>query len=961
MIDRRTLWMGCVLLLAGAARRAVRRVARGARGRREGARDRVREDDGRPRPRGLRVVRGRGRRVHGPDAAARAQGRRRRLEALLRGTGPLLVGARAGGGDAVGHARDQQRAGLRPRRASACRPSTPPGAATRTASGGSCSTSAARTAPEPQGGAGERARPRLPRLRRGVPARDRALRRLRRRARGPLPRTTSRGRRRRRTRPREAELAGYRVLFTTARATDLVPMADRLREAAIEYRLAEQPGRPKDAPPRYAILVPRRRRQGRARGRRPTSSPLTRTPPTCTPSRRTSTPRRATCSVPPAARRRRRVPASAPSAGWAWAAGRRPKSRDELRRRARQAARPRRRLRPRRHRPRRRAARARVLRRVGGAAATPARWRYLTEPGREAQRPARAPSRGRARCCAWACSTTRPHAYSTEAPGEPRLDLALRLGRRLPRRDEGDARAPASSACGPRRAPSRPAPTSTPARSPRRPGPRPPGSAPGARTPACSTPSTAPGSSSGEVVTDLDLPRRRAARRHVRQLHGLPRRLPDAGPRRALRARRHALHQLPDDRGEGRDPGGAPRGRGPPRLRLRHLPGRVPVEPQAAPARRRGASSRGRAPWPRTSPSSRRLDEEAFRERFRRSPVKRAKRRGLLRNVAVALGNAGERRPSARCSSGWPATPTPSCASTPPGRCARLDARLSAGAGSSGARSCSASRPGARPPRRASRAPRRRPRRRRSGRPWRRRLPPPAIAPIRTPAGRRAAGDLRVLALARRRRSRRSRSRRCGRPGRRRGPRRTRPRAARLPLHAPRAHARVTTWPLTSAPGGKQHVAVHDHVLGQLGHDAVLGLRGLRGQRLLQHDRQRRCRRRRCGGAASAWARASGAGVGAGSGVARSRRRARARRERGRPRRGRPHGAGAAGARAQARGGLGGRLGRPGAAGAAGGGGRARVGGALGRRLLAGTPAGASPSRTRATSCSASWNLLPPV
>ncbi len=31
--------------------------------------------------------------------------------------------------------------------------------------------------------------------------------------------------------------------------------------------------------------------------------------------------------------------------------------------------------------------------------------------------------------------------------------------------------------------------------------------------------------------------------------------------------------------------------------------------------------------------------DEAFRERFRRSPVKRTKRRGLLRNVAVALGN----------------------------------------------------------------------------------------------------------------------------------------------------------------------------------------------------------------------------------------------------------------------------------------------------------------------------------
>jgi epoxyqueuosine reductase len=38
------------------------------------------------------------------------------------------------------------------------------------------------------------------------------------------------------------------------------------------------------------------------------------------------------------------------------------------------------------------------------------------------------------------------------------------------------------------------------------------------------------------------------------------------------------------------------------------------------------------------------LDEEAFRARFRGSPVKRAKRRGLLRNVAVALGNSGDAR-----------------------------------------------------------------------------------------------------------------------------------------------------------------------------------------------------------------------------------------------------------------------------------------------------------------------------
>jgi epoxyqueuosine reductase len=41
------------------------------------------------------------------------------------------------------------------------------------------------------------------------------------------------------------------------------------------------------------------------------------------------------------------------------------------------------------------------------------------------------------------------------------------------------------------------------------------------------------------------------------------------------------------------------------------------------------------------------LSDEEFREEFRRSPVKRAKRRGLLRNVAVAIGNGGDpsRRP----------------------------------------------------------------------------------------------------------------------------------------------------------------------------------------------------------------------------------------------------------------------------------------------------------------------------
>jgi len=37
-----------------------------------------------------------------------------------------------------------------------------------------------------------------------------------------------------------------------------------------------------------------------------------------------------------------------------------------------------------------------------------------------------------------------------------------------------------------------------------------------------------------------------------------------------------------------------------------------------------------------------RLDEDAFRQRFRRSPVRRTKRRGLLRNVCIAMGNSGQ-------------------------------------------------------------------------------------------------------------------------------------------------------------------------------------------------------------------------------------------------------------------------------------------------------------------------------
>jgi epoxyqueuosine reductase len=42
------------------------------------------------------------------------------------------------------------------------------------------------------------------------------------------------------------------------------------------------------------------------------------------------------------------------------------------------------------------------------------------------------------------------------------------------------------------------------------------------------------------------------------------------------------------------------------------------------------------------------LSEEEFRRVFRKSPVKRAKWRGLLRNACVAIGNSGLRRSEPR-------------------------------------------------------------------------------------------------------------------------------------------------------------------------------------------------------------------------------------------------------------------------------------------------------------------------
>ena len=77
-----------------------------------------------------------------------------------------------------------------------------------------------------------------------------------------------------------------------------------------------------------------------------------------------------------------------------------------------------------------------------------------------------------------------------------------------------------------------------------------------------------------------------------------------------------------------------------------------------------------------------RIDEEAFGQRFRGSPVKRARRRGLLRNVAVALGNVGDpgHRPVLERMAG---DADPLVREHAAWALRRLDARFSSGAGSS--------------------------------------------------------------------------------------------------------------------------------------------------------------------------------------------------------------------------------------------------------------------------------------
>ena len=240
------------------------------------------------------------------------------------------------------------------------------------------------------------------------------------------------------------------------------------------------------------------------------------------------------------------------------------------------------RLSPRRDRSDRGAAPPRALRRAGSPPGTPARWRTSRRPSTSAARaicatllgdgahrssssrsPTIAPIRSRRRrCCAAGSPATRAARTITSScatsSSRSRDRIARELGRPVATRPCVDS-APVLEREWAERG--------------------------GLGFVAKNTMLIAPGLGSyvvlGELLLDVELAGDRArvtAEAALRQLPRVPRRVPDRRVRRRLRARRAPLHLVPDDRASRRDPARAARVDRHVGVRLRRLPGGLPVQ-----------------------------------------------------------------------------------------------------------------------------------------------------------------------------------------------------------------------------------------------------------------------------------------------------------------------------------------------------------------------------------------------
>ena len=144
----------------------------------------------------------------------------------------------------------------------------------------------------------------------------------------------------------------------------------------------------------------------------------------------------------------------------------------------------------------------------------------------------------------------------------------------------------------------------------------------------------------GTLVTDVELEPTPPLGPRLRRVPALHRRLPDGRARRAGNARLDALPLLLDA-GVRAAAGRVPRRARRAGLRLRHLPGRVPVESRRREAARGRAAAGGRDAARLARWTGSRSDPDELRRRFARLYVPRNDGRRLRLNALVAAGNVG--------------------------------------------------------------------------------------------------------------------------------------------------------------------------------------------------------------------------------------------------------------------------------------------------------------------------------